>query len=129
MSREKQKKVAILYNPISGQGKAAIFLRELEKIFTEVGHSVSSKAIGEIEKEKERLEWLSLNDVLFVLGGDGTMMFVLSSLVETKTPVYMFPSGNESLFGKRIFYESRCTPGIKSSREIFIFSPLCTKDK
>ncbi len=93
------KTVEIVYNPISGRGKgeplAHALAHRLERDGVTV--SVSQSKLAYTETDRERI---SNRDALLVIGGDGTLRALLEILSQTKTPVYMVPSGNESLFAR-----------------------------
>jgi len=94
-------RVVILYNPISGRGKAC-----------KMAYAIAEKCIQttcEVEIIATRLgdpqNWLkpmleSTPSAVIVVGGDGTLRQVASVLNGTTIPVYHAGSGTENLFAK-----------------------------
>ena len=99
--------VGILYNPISGAGmgeRNSIAIKDtLENlgITAELRQTKREYPNGEIKK------FLDSVDVLLVAGGDGTLMGLIPELKDHKTPVYLIPSGNESLFARSFGMSTR----------------------
>lgn len=46
-------------------------------------------------------DFVAQHSLIMVAGGDGTLLHMLPLLIESQTPVYMLPTGNESLFAKQ----------------------------
>jgi diacylglycerol kinase (ATP) len=94
-------RVLILYNPVSGRGKACKMAYAIAEKFVK-----SSCDIEMIPTQKGNpQEWLEPKlqvapDAVIVVGGDGTLRQVASVLVGTTIPVYHAGSGTENLFAK-----------------------------
>ncbi|MCB0343579.1 MAG: hypothetical protein KDD66_00605 [Bdellovibrionales bacterium] len=92
-------KVGILFNPASGKGHSPHVARELESFLSARG--VTCRLLESSNTyDDSLLDYIRDLDVLIVAGGDGTLLPLLDPLAATKTPVYMLPTGNESLFAR-----------------------------
>lgn len=90
-------KILLYYNPISGQGRSLRAATKLKPFLELEGYSVVMRN----SKDTQGLESLVKDiDALVVLGGDGTLMYLIPVLQATGTPVYKLPMGVESLFSK-----------------------------
>ncbi len=94
-------RVTLLYNPISGRGRACKFAGAIAERFLKVPCDVEM-----IPTQKENpQEWLlpklqTKPNAVVVVGGDGTLRQVSSVLVNTNIPIYHAASGTENLFAK-----------------------------
>jgi diacylglycerol kinase (ATP) len=92
--------IGLLFNPISGRGAGKARCQELSSELSCAGLECQAfESAPNALPESLRKAQAALK-ALVVLGGDGTLMQVLDSLVEYQTPVYLYPLGNESLFSK-----------------------------
>lgn len=93
--------VKVIYNPISGQGRARQMADSIAMALTQANCEVEL-----IPTEASCPEtWLAPKvtvapDAVVVVGGDGTLRQVASVLVSRSVPVYHAPSGTENLFAK-----------------------------
>ncbi len=94
-------RVIILYNPVSGRGRAS------NKAFTIAEQFVKSPCDVELipTQSGDPKKWLKpkleINpDAIVVVGGDGTLRQVASVFVSTEVPIYHAGSGTENLFAK-----------------------------
>jgi diacylglycerol kinase (ATP) len=92
--------VGILFNPTSGSGDAHRLAERLAATLDGHGIRADVRPSQRSYHAEELQAYLSSLDVLYVCGGDGTMMPLLPALASTRTPVYMLPGGNESLFAR-----------------------------
>jgi diacylglycerol kinase (ATP) len=99
--QERAKKILIFYNPISGRGQsksvAADFAEKLK------GKNYPILLMESKRSSDEYLQILSEitdSSLIIVVGGDGTLLNMLPLLATSKVPVFMIPSGNESLFAQ-----------------------------
>ena len=94
------KKVALVYNPISGRGKSVAASKRIQEHLEQRG--VGVELLGPVREMVNNglVSHLESIDALLVAGGDGTLRDVLPTLFETKTPVYLIPTGTESLFAR-----------------------------
>lgn len=92
--------VGIVYNPIAGKGSSGSVSERLKLHLEENGFEVRMRESDPHGDSRETCEFVKSVDVLIVAGGDGTLMSFLPVLVMTDTPVYMLPTGNESLFAR-----------------------------
>lgn len=103
--------VLVLYNPISGAGQGAKMAETFAAEFGKNGVNVTVRASSARYQPGELEQELAGKDLALVIGGDGTIMGTLSGLAYSKTPVYMVPAGNESLFSK-LFEMSKDTGAV-----------------
>lgn len=75
-------------------------MKRVEAHLQKVGFLVQAKESQARYAAQEIENFLTNLDVVLVAGGDGTLRNILFALARTKTPVYMLPSGNESLFAR-----------------------------
>ena len=93
-------RVAVVFNPISGSGRAAAMGQSVADALRHAGHDVS---IAPTQRRASK-EWLDpiLQDVelAIVSGGDGAMRMVAEAAIRTHTAVYHLPCGTENLFAR-----------------------------
>lgn len=92
--------IGILYNPIAGRAKSLAVMNQVQDHLQKVGFLVQAKESQAQYEAQEIEQFLGSVDALLIAGGDGTLRNILFALAKTKTPVYMLPSGNESLFAR-----------------------------
>lgn len=109
-------RVGILYNPISGKGQGELRSKALADLLEQAGHQVRLSESRVALSSGNVPALLGEIDALVVAGGDGTLMQMLDLLAETEVPVYMMPTGNESLFAKA-FSHSLSPAGILAALE------------
>lgn len=110
-------KIQIIFNPISGRGKAPGLAKQLGGLLRDSGFQVQmrSSSRGTDTEFLKDVEWC---DLLVVIGGDGTLCRMLSGLAESQKPVYMIPAGNESLFAKYFRMQRGCDVLLESIRAL-----------
>jgi diacylglycerol kinase (ATP) len=90
-------KIAILYNPNSGRGRAQGAVDRLVPHLRDRGHDVTAITIA----ESARLDDAAANAAALVLvGGDGTVASSLAFAERLAIPIYHLPTGNENLFAR-----------------------------
>ncbi|WP_448821153.1 YegS/Rv2252/BmrU family lipid kinase [Cetobacterium sp.] len=100
----RQKKVKLIYNPISGGGK---ILKELDKIFEvyqEHGFVVDIFRVSHNCKKNEILEEIESYDHFLISGGDGTINSFVNILKKNKVdiPIAVLPTGTANDFANVI---------------------------
>lgn len=99
-------KILILYNPISSAGNTQAIAAELNAELTRHHKNVEVITSAKKMKSYTRIaDKIAANDLVVVVGGDGTIRKLLDSISKTNTPIYAIPGGNESLFARS--YEMR----------------------
>ena len=90
-------KVALLYNPTSGHGRAQAAADRLLPHLRDRGHEVVTLTIA----ESARLDQAAANAAALILvGGDGTVASALAAAERLALPIYHVPAGNENLFAR-----------------------------
>ena len=93
--------ILILYNPISSAGNTEETAKRME---TELAYHRKNVAVHRSEKKtkayKRIKDTIAASDLVVVVGGDGTVRKLLGIVDQTKTPIYVVPGGNESLFAR-----------------------------
>lgn len=94
-------RVLVLFNPISGAGRAAAAGENIAAALRRVGHEAAIAHTRKIDSQGE-VDWLDrlLKDfqLLVVCGGDGAVRMTIAAAARTKTPIYHLPYGTENLF-------------------------------
>ncbi|MCK4777665.1 MAG: diacylglycerol kinase family lipid kinase [Actinomycetia bacterium] len=88
-------KIALIVNPISGQGKSIKHLERIKNNFTEKGCKLfiyKTKQIGDGEKAALEVDRFS-PDAVIAVGGDGTVSAVASGLIGKDIPMGIIPCG------------------------------------
>ena len=96
----KQKKIKLIYNPVSGGGK---ILKELDKIFAiyqEHGYIVDIFRVSNNCNKKEILENIDEYDHFLISGGDGTINSFVNILKKNNAdiPIAILPTGTANDF-------------------------------
>lgn len=90
----------IVYNPISGAGRAVAAGEHLAGELRRAGHAVQALPT----KLEPLRSWLDPQlegvEVLIVVGGDGAMRLAAPAAIRTGVPVYHLPLGTENLFAR-----------------------------
>lgn len=92
--------VAIVYNPISGDGSGKKMAEEARSFLEKQGHTVRLRESEAKYDAQEIAQFFDSADAIVVAGGDGTVMGLLPHIVKSGVPFYMLPGGNESLIAK-----------------------------
>ena len=99
-------RILILYNPISSAGNTETLAAELQSELRRHEKTVEVCISKKKMKGYAHIEAkIAANDLVVVVGGDGTVRKLLDSINKTGTPIYAIPGGNESLFARS--YEMR----------------------
>jgi len=95
-------RVLLLYNPISGSGRATAEAESLCTVLDEAGH-VAVLVQTDPDPHDDWLE-SSLDgiDLLLVVGGDGSVRLASRPAARTGTPLCVFPCGTENLFAREM---------------------------
>jgi diacylglycerol kinase family enzyme len=101
-------KVLVLYNPISGAGRAVGAAERLREALDAAGHAATI-APTRLAPAHEWLDpMLAEPGALVIVGGDGAVRMVSGAAARTDTPIYHYPSGTENLFAREFgFTRSR----------------------
>lgn len=93
-------RILLLFNPISGAGRAARVARELETALTAAQYKVTRQPtlLDPVEDWLDPL--LPVHDRVVILGGDGAMRMAAPALLRHDSPVYHYPLGTENLFSR-----------------------------
>lgn len=108
---------AVIYNPQSGSGKAKRTANAVCDKLKVHGIEVVLRASSREYEANEIDTFLKQFDFVMVAGGDGTMMGLLQPLARAGTPVFMLPSGNESLFARVFRMRSRADSVLAALRK------------
>ncbi len=75
-------KYIILYNPKSKRGKTEIIINKIKKMLLKDNHEVEIGSILEIKDVKAFLAELHIDDKLVIVGGDGTLHYLVNTLAK-----------------------------------------------
>ena len=90
----------VLFNPVSGRGKAAKIARALEAPLRNAGHH-PELVETQLDPQKSWLDpQLEEFDLAIVVGGDGAVRLASGAAGRTRTPIYHYPLGTENLFAR-----------------------------
>lgn len=90
-------KVAVLYNPSSGHGRAQAAADRLLPHLRDRGHEVVALTIAQSDRLDEVVAGAAS---LVLVGGDGTVASSLAAAERLALPIYHVPTGNENLFAR-----------------------------
>ncbi len=94
-------RIAILFNPVAGAGRAAGAAPRLEACLKAAGHETQVAETESGPPDDESLRRLAEPvAVLVVVGGDGAVRLAARAAVRTVTPIYNLPYGTENLFAR-----------------------------
>lgn len=94
------KTIGLLFNPISGSGRSSKIAARLAEELSRHGYEPLLQESRTVYEGSFLADFFRSIDALLVIGGDGTIRALLQALSESKTPVYLVPGGNESLFAR-----------------------------
>jgi len=94
------RKICIVFNPISGKGKSSVQAELLKRELASAGCTVNLQPSAKSYAEGVLESLLNDIELLVIVGGDGTLLPFLSLASDLKVPVYMYPTGNQSLFAR-----------------------------
>ncbi len=92
--------VAVVYNPVSGAGRAAATARELERGLRARGRAVVLTATRREPAESWLGPALADAECVVVAGGDGAVRLVAPFASELGVPLWHAPCGTENLFAR-----------------------------
>jgi len=92
--------VAIIFNPIAGKGKSFQIAKRVAKQLEHLGVRTGIHECAPLFERDDMLEFLQPFKAVVIAGGDGTLLKMLPLLLAANKPVYMLPTGNESLFAR-----------------------------
>ena len=92
--------VLILFNPVSGGGRAQRAAPRIEHCLRAAGHDVTSVPTRREPGDEWLNERLDGIDAMVVLGGDGAIRGVADAAIRTDTPIYQVPYGTANLFAR-----------------------------
>ena len=96
-------RVQVIYNPVSGKGRAERAARAAAEVWTTAGWEAPltpTKCAGDATALAARLAPEA--DLVVACGGDGTLSEVVNGLVGTDTPVGLIPAGTGNDFGRTV---------------------------
>ncbi len=93
--------IGISYNPISGRGASYRAAKDVDAALGRLGVQTTMCDSGVFSASPSAASPLADADYLLIAGGDGTLMAALEWLSRSRVPVYMLPTGNESLFARQ----------------------------
>ena len=95
-------KIVIVANPVSGRGQARRHGEALGALLADHGHEVVTVASEQGASSGWLSSHLSGADAVAVVGGDGTVRSVASTVAEASVPLVHVPRGNENLFAREL---------------------------
>ncbi len=90
----------LVFNPVSGKGKAQANVEAVSRALQTAGHTTTLVETQRSDSKSWLLPKLADCDLLIVCGGDGTVLLVLDSVLESGVPIYHMPEGTENLFAR-----------------------------
>lgn len=99
--------VVIIYNPLSGRGRAARVSQqaciELENFGWQVSRVIPTEYAGHAETQLTP-EWCSKVDLIVIIGGDGTLREVVTGLIRANsiTCIGFIPMGNANVVAREV---------------------------
>ncbi|MBL9119926.1 MAG: NAD(+)/NADH kinase [Phycisphaerae bacterium] len=95
-----RRRVVILFNPVSGSGKATRLAEFTRQALAANGHDVVARATERGPAAAWLTPLVSDRDVAVVAGGDGAMRMAVGALAEAGIAVWHLPAGTENLFAR-----------------------------
>lgn len=96
-------KALVLYNPAAGRIPVAPFVHNAVKALTRLGWQVDLESTLSGDQATERAKQAAGQvDVVFAVGGDGTVGQVASGLIGSQTALGILPGGTMNVFGVEI---------------------------
>jgi diacylglycerol kinase (ATP) len=93
-------RVLVLYNPVSGAGKAGVAGRALFTQLRDAGHEPVLMETRLLPTQHWLDAELAACEALVVVGGDGAIRLAAAAAARTRTPIYQYPFGTENLFAR-----------------------------
>ncbi len=92
-------RITIIFNPVSGSGKAADIARDLEAALNDAGH-----VVRQVASQRGQGDWVTPAidnaQALLVVGGDGTVRSVAQYAARAHVPMLHVPLGTENLLAR-----------------------------
>lgn len=89
----------MVFNPVSGGGRAARSAQQVSDHLTARGHQCTLRATQPVADWSGDL--LAASDALIVAGGDGAVRLAAAAAMRTGTPIYHLPCGTANLLARR----------------------------
>lgn len=99
--------LVLLYNSISGKGRAGEVADAFERRLNNAGHTTKRVATSNGTTNQALADALPSAQALVVLGGDGTLHSCADVAMQAGTPVYHVPLGTENLFAREFGMDRR----------------------
>lgn len=100
------KKIKLIYNPFSGEGKILKYLDKIIKIFQDNGYNIIPFRISKDINLQEAFYDISISDYSFIIGagGDGTINKIINLMIKLNInlPLGILPIGTANDFAKLI---------------------------
>lgn len=100
------KKIKLIYNPFSGEGKILKYLDKIIELFQENGYSIIPFRISKNIELNEAFKDIFISEYSFVIGagGDGTINQIVNAMIELNIdlPLAILPIGTANDFAKLI---------------------------
>lgn len=93
-------RIVLVFNPLSGAGKAASKARYLHSLLVEHSYSPDMVEVGPGARRVSLEESLEGAAAAVVIGGDGTVHHTAIPASRANTPIYGYPMGTENLFAR-----------------------------
>lgn len=97
----------ILYNPVSGGGRAEQAATRLADTLRAAGHEVDTTPTRPGGDDGRLDQRIGGSAVLVVLGGDGAVRAAAGPAIRTRTPLYHVPYGTANLFAREFGMDRR----------------------
>ncbi len=116
-TKDGQKCVTVIFNPVSGQGDPEERKKRIEEALAEHGyrcqHLVTTKEKGARHFAEEALK--DGVDLLAVSGGDGTVVEAAGALIGTDVPLAIFPAGTGNLLSVNLNIPPQVPEGVHAA--------------
>ena len=99
--------VLILFNPVSGGGRAEQAAEHLAQTLRRAGHKTAVTPTRREPSDGWLDELLTDTAALVILGGDGAVRAAAGAAIRTKTPLYHVPYGTANLFAREFGMDRR----------------------
>ncbi len=94
------RRVILLFNPVSGSGRAAWIAEESRRFLASLGHDVVAAATRRGAPEEWLPPLVADREVVVVVGGDGAVHMALGVLAHSQAAVWHAAAGTENLFAR-----------------------------
>ncbi|MDZ4829897.1 MAG: diacylglycerol kinase family protein [Phycisphaerae bacterium] len=101
------RRVAILFNPVSGSGRAARIADAVGRALIDAGHDVRSVATRRDPVATWMPAALADRDVAVVVGGDGAVRLTAGAAAAANVAIYHCPAGTENLLARHLELRAR----------------------